>query len=42
MNKPSVTPFHRLMAWVALLVFAFNTLLVHATLSQARGRIIFT
>ena len=41
MNKPSVTPFHRLTAWVTLLAFIFTSLPAHATLSTARGRIIF-
>ena len=42
MNKTSDTPFHRLTAWVTLLAFIFTSFPAHATLSQARGRIIFT
>ena len=41
MNKSSVTLFHRLTAWVTLLAFIFTSLPSRATLSQARGRIIF-
>ena len=41
MNKTSVTPFHRLTAWVTLLAFIFTSLPAHATLSEAGGRIIF-
>ena len=41
MNKPSITPFHRLTTWVTLLAFVFTTLPAHATLSIASKRIIF-
>ena len=42
MSKTSSTLFQRLTAWVTLLAFIFISLPTHATLSQARGRIIFS